>query len=518
MRNFKILITFVLATVMFSCTVDENDSLDDVANGPAPANISALFTITQDNTGLVTIAPRGEGVGSYEVYYGDTTEEPGIVLAGKTITHTYAEGNYSVKIVGKSVNGKTAEYIHDLAVSFVAPENLQVTIAPVVGDPLSINVSAKADLEAFFEVWFGESEDEEPVQFNEGETIMHTYAAIGTYEVKVVAYSGGAATTEYTQNVTITNPLLLPINFENPTLNYEFTNFNGATAGVIDNPDASGINTSDKVAFMTPAAGGTWTGGLLTLDSPLDLSSLTNIKVKVWSPQTGVIVKLKVENLNDGNQSYEVDRVTSVSNQWEELVYDFSGANMDQEYSKLVFFFNAGSPGTGDTYYFDDISQSAGENAIVLPLTFETSSLDYTFNTFEGSAVQKIANPHPEGINTSGNVVEFIKTNGAGIYAGVAMPLDDVIDFTVQKKIKIKVWSPAVGKTILLKFESIPNVDGTSIEKSALTTVANAWEELTFDFSDISTTINYQNVVLFCDFNVSGTGTTYYFDDITQAD
>ena len=216
---------------MFSCTVDENDSLDDVANGPAPANISALFTITQDNTGLVTIAPRGEGVGSYEVYYGDATVEPGIVLAGKTINHTYAEGNYSVKIVGKSVNGKTAEYIHDLAVSFVAPENLQVTIAPVVGDPLSINVSAKADLEAFFEVWFGESEDEEPVQFNEGETIMHTYATIGTYEVKVVAYSGGAATTEYTQNVTITNPLLLPINFENPTLNYEFTNLMGQQPG-----------------------------------------------------------------------------------------------------------------------------------------------------------------------------------------------------------------------------------------------------------------------------------------------
>lgn len=517
MKKLKILLTIILATSLFGCEVDENDSLDNVANGQAPANISALFTITQDNTGLVTIAPLGEGVGSFDVYFGDGTAEPAKVLAGKKITHTYAEGEYPVKIVGRSVTGKTAEITQNLTVSFRAPENLEVTIASVTGNTFAINLSAKANYESFFEVWFGESETEEPVQFNEGQTITHTYAAIGTYTVRVVAYSGGAATAETTQDVTIVNPLLLPVNFENSTLNYEISTFNGATAGVINNPDATGSNTSAKVAFMKPAAGATWTGGLLTLDSPIDLSTLTNIKVKVWSPNSGVVVKLKIENLTDGSKSFEVDRTTSVAAGWEELVYDFSGANMSNEYSKLVFFFNAGSPGTGDTYYFDDIAQAAGENAVVLPLTFETASLDYVFNTFAGSAVQKIANPHAEGLNTSGTVVEFIKTPGALGYAGVAIPLDQPIDFSTQKKVKIKVWSPAVGSTILLKFENIPHTGAFDIEKQLNTTVANAWEELTFDFSDIQNANNYQNVIVICEFGSTGTGTTYYFDDIKQA-
>jgi hypothetical protein len=50
--------------------LSEND-LIDLALG-APANISALTTITQDNTGNVTFMPRGEGVTQYEIYFGDT--------------------------------------------------------------------------------------------------------------------------------------------------------------------------------------------------------------------------------------------------------------------------------------------------------------------------------------------------------------------------------------------------------------------------------------------------------------
>ena len=46
--------------------VDENESnADFVASITEPANISALVSITQDNTGLVTITPTGEGVVSF---------------------------------------------------------------------------------------------------------------------------------------------------------------------------------------------------------------------------------------------------------------------------------------------------------------------------------------------------------------------------------------------------------------------------------------------------------------------
>lgn len=515
MKKLKILLTFILATAIFGCEVDENDSLDNVSNGQAPSNISALFTITQDNSGLVTIAPTGEGVGSFDVFYGDATTEAGNVLAGKNITHKYAEGEYVVKIVGKSVNGKTAEFTHNLSVSFKAPENLNVTVAPVAGDAFSINVSAKADFESFFEVWFGESEDEAPVQFNEGQTIKHTYAAIGTYEVRVVAYSGGVATSETTETVTIINPLLLPINFENSTLNYAFIDFGGTATSVIDNPHSEGINTSTKVGKLIKNPGEVWAGVALQLDEILDFSVKNKIRMKVWSPAVGTPIIVKFENAGNADIKHENQQLTTVANQWEELTFDFSDIDLTQEFSKLVLFFNYGTSGSGQTYYFDDIVQTASSDALVFPLTFESSSLNYGLVPFEGAATEIINNPDASGINTSSKVVQFFKAQGAKTYAGVAITLESVIDFSTQKKMKIKVWSPAAGKTILLKFEDGPNAN--PIEKSAVTTVAEQWEELTVDFSDINTAVNYQKVIVFCDFGVDGTGTTYYFDDIKQS-
>ena len=71
--------------------------LDSVSSS---AKLSALYDITQDNTGMVTITPNGEGVISYEVYYGDNTNTPVKVLPGKNTVHQYAEGVYKVKVVG----------------------------------------------------------------------------------------------------------------------------------------------------------------------------------------------------------------------------------------------------------------------------------------------------------------------------------------------------------------------------------------------------------------------------------
>lgn len=512
MKKIKILITFVLAAVAFSCSVDDNGSIGDVANGAAPTDISGLFTITQDNSGLVTIEPRGSGVGSYEIYFGDGTEEPGVVMPGKKTTHTYAEGSYAVKIVGKSVTGKTTEYTHNLDVTFVAPENVVVNIAPVTGDSFSVNVSAKADYEAFFEVWFGDDPGALPVQFNEGETITHTYAAIGTYEVKVIAYSGGAATTEVTQNVTITNPLLLPINFESNTLNYAFIDFGGSATNVMDNPHSSGINTSARVGHMQKNAGEVWAGTALVVDQVFDFTTKNAFRMKVWSPAANVPVTLKIENAGDANINHEKQQFTTVANDWEILTFNFSDVDQTKEYSKLVLFFNLGTSGTGEHYYFDDIELI--NNISPLPLDFETAIAVNGFGAAQGSIV---ANPDATGINPSANVAKMLKPSGSETWAGVAMSLVAPVDFSVQKKMKMKIYSPAAGIPVLLKFEKAGD-NTVFMEKIVNTTVANQWEELTYDYEDaIDNTVDYQTVVVFFNFGVSGDGSSYYFDDIKQA-
>ena len=69
MKKIIVLISIAFLTTIFGCSEDNgNVNLDDVT---APTGLSALTTIKQDNSGKVTILPRGEGVTRYEVYFGD---------------------------------------------------------------------------------------------------------------------------------------------------------------------------------------------------------------------------------------------------------------------------------------------------------------------------------------------------------------------------------------------------------------------------------------------------------------
>ncbi|MNX86606.1 hypothetical protein D3C86_1184930 [compost metagenome] len=148
-----------------------------------------------------------------------------------------------------------------------------------------------------------------------------------------------------------------------------------------------------------------------------------------------------------------------------------------------------------------------------MPLTFESATINYGFGDFGGAFASKVANPDATGINTTANVARVVKNAGSEVWAGTAITLTEPIDFSVYNKIKIKVWSPQAGIPILLKLENSANT-GINREISVTTTVANGWEELTYDFTGINNNNAYQNVVLFFDFGTNGTGASYYFDDV----
>jgi len=80
----------------------------------------------------------------------------------------------------------------------------------------------------------------------------------------------------------------------------------------------------------------------------------------------------------------------------------------------------------------------------------------------------------------------------------------------------MKVWSPRVGAKVLLKVENSAN-PAQNYEKEVLTTVANGWQELTFDYTAINTANNYDRIVIIFDNGTMGDGTanfTFFFDDI----
>lgn len=151
----------------------------------------------------------------------------------------------------------------------------------------------------------------------------------------------------------------------------------------------------------------------------------------------------------------------------------------------------------------------------VLPLDFESGTANYTFTDFDGGQATKVANPVSGGINTSANVGKMVK-NAGQVWGGSWIALASPIDFSTNKTFKVKVYMPRVGAKLLLKVENMTN-GGINFEKEVAGTVANAWEELTFDYSAINTANEYQKLVFIFDLGTMGTGTadfTYYFDDI----
>ncbi|SFB66363.1 hypothetical protein SAMN04487891_10149 [Flagellimonas taeanensis] len=133
------------------------------------------------------------------------------------------------------------------------------------------------------------------------------------------------------------------------------------TVEYVENPDPSGINTSERVVEYTQTEGvEPWAGFFFDLVSKVDFSELQTIKIKVYSPAADQNVLLKFEDSADGSIAKEVQSTTTVANEWEELSFAFSPSDTDK-FDRLVLFFNFnGDKGAATTHYFDDIVMSEG--------------------------------------------------------------------------------------------------------------------------------------------------------------
>ncbi len=509
-----------MLVVLTACQDKLYNDIAFVDKASTPSKLAALFEITQDNTGLVTITPNGEGVAYFTVGSGLANTTAANVNPGGKVQWKYPEGTHNVTIKGFNVAGKSAETTLPLTVSFKAPEQVEMTATIDPSDARKVNVTAKAQYETNFKVYFGEDANEVPVSFNEGQTVSHTYNAVGTFTVKVVALSGGVASTTVSQNVSIVSPVALPLDFEIAGQNYNFLNFDGGAVTVVSNPQSNGINTSSKVGKMVKYAGQPWGGSLISLSKAIDFSVNKTFGMKVYSPRAGAKVLLKVENATDGSISFEKEVSTTKANAWEELTFDYSAIDASKAYHKIVLIFELGTVGDGSanfTFLFDDIRlySPTPVESLGIPLTFESATLKYDFLNFDGGSASVVDNPQKTGINTSAKVGKMIKYAGQP-WGGAYISLDAPIDFSTKKTFKMKVYSPRVGAKVLLKVENA--TDGNvSFEKEVSTTKANAWEELIFDYSTINASKSYQKVVLIFDLGTVGDGSanfTFLFDDL----
>ncbi len=546
MKIFKFLAMLTVSVLFFTgCDDDEitNYAFQDIS---APTDVKAAFDITQDDTGTVTITPTGEGASLFQIYFGDVENEtPVEVSAGESVTHIYDEGEYEVRIIAIGSTGLTSEFNQVLTISFRKPENLQITIDQPDSNPSTITVSATADFATLFDVYFGDVEDEEPVQIMPGESVEHTYEP-GVYEVTVVARGAGAATTEEDAIVIVpdaTDPLKLPITFDQGTVNYAAGTFNGTSYEIVVNPDPSGSNPEESNVAAVTNSGNNWEGIFYTMGEPVDFSGNSKtITMNVWS-DVAIPVLLKFEGgVNDERQT-EVS-ANHGGTGWEELTFDFSTDAIKSyidgtqgagepfvptgQYGTMVIFIDGPGNAAG-TFYLDDIEQSSGA-PFKLPVTFDnlgsyTSEMVAPF----GGSFEVVANPDPSGDNpTVTNVGAF--TKGGGLYEGLTFNLDEAIDFSTDNKtMSLTLWSDQEF-TVLFKLET--GVNGERSNEVRATHTGSGWETLTFDFYNATKSYidgtqgvgeafvpvgQYASFSVFFAFEANIAG-TFYIDDIIRLD
>jgi hypothetical protein len=539
MKNIKFIFGFVcLLAIAISCTVDgSDDDTSFINSADAPAKIVAFYNITQDNTGLVTITPNGEGAVSYEVYYGDGTTVPAIVAQGKNTSHIYKEGTYTVKIIGTSISGAKTEATQTLVVSFKAPANLVVAIANDLAISKKVNVTVTADYATMFDVYFGEAGNAVPVSANAGGTASYIYNKTGTYTIRVVVKSAAIQTTEKSQSFVVT-AILQPTSaapapptrqaadvvsiYGSKYTNIAGTNYfpdwgqggQGSSWGEFD------LNGDKMLNYIKLS----YQGIALADNVTIDVSKMEFIHMDVW---TADAQKIETSLISKSNGERPVTK-DLVANEWTSIDIPISAFTSQNGFTVADIFQLkfVGTPWAAGTVFIDNIYFYKGPTeSIQMPIDFESSLLTYSWGGFGSAIASVITNPDKSGANLSNKVVKINKASGAEVWAGASLNLDSSVNFTKGTKVSINVWSPKVGAKILFKMEDSKSPkDGNGnptivVEVDALTTVANAWQVLTFDltsFQAFSSANSYDRIIIFPDFGVSGTGTTYYFDDIKQ--
>ena len=320
----------------------------------------------------------------------------------------------------------------------------------------------------------------------------------------------------------------LPVDFEGCETFLSSENFgDGITSGLAQNPDKTGINTSDFVLQVDKPAESSFFAGIQnTFENNFDLTTTDVFKLKVYSTKANVVFRFELA-LNPqtepvtGNPAPVFVTIPN-ANEWTEVEVKFTGLpGGPTAYNQLVIKPDndeVDSPITEDgTYYIDDITLGTsggggGGGASLddcggdLVNDFETDT-DAIFDNFGGGVGTIIDNPDTS-VNTSAKVGQYVK-NAGEVFGGVTIEVDPDIDFD-SGVFSIDVYSEAV-RQLLFKLE------GLNIEV-VVPTSGIGWETLTYDFSAVGGNVgSVTAITLIMDNGTQGDGSadwTIQFDNI----
>lgn len=338
----------LIAFLIFSCDTYEENSLDFVSDINAPSNVDFVIDISEDNQAIVKITPFGDGLLSATVDFGDDSELSEEITPGNFVIHDYDdEGTYDITINAMGVNGKVTPFTKSVDVLYSAPSVPEITVTPKSTDPYTVVVSAKSDFGVSYDIYFGENQNEEPISILPDEVALYSYSDEGIYDITVVAHSGGAATSQAVAQYELESLVLIDFEADLPSI----TPYQGATTQVISNPNINENNESQNVIEFTKGQSRSFV--LFQFDDTFNLDGWGRLKVKLHSSKAGTNVTVRLRTAS--NYTASANATSTVENDWEELIFDFSNISIDKEFNRIFIYPDYNVSNTGEVFYYDDI-------------------------------------------------------------------------------------------------------------------------------------------------------------------
>jgi PKD repeat protein len=478
--------SLIVAALVIACT-------DDDKKDPAPLIKADFdFAADADDVSVIKFTNKSIGFKSVSWDFGDGSS----ASTDTNPEHSFASGTFSVKLTAIAEDGRTSNISKNVT---VADPNVQlkkltgttsktwklIRDASTGFNPMEIGPQNRSTI--YWSLGGATPLAERPCVFND----EYTFSLDGTftYDAKGDVFADAGQFGPWSDDI-------------------------GSTCVDSDDSNFVGKNGEDLSAWNN----GTHTFEYNTATNKLTVEGLgafiglqkVATDAELWTPQESVTYN--VVSLTDGEDvdTLIVEALHGGANYWRFVLVHYDDASMEPAIP-------------GDTPPDDECVADAEEvidGTAGIKLTLKTSSSQ--FGGFGGVSGGRIANPHVNEGNMSCFVNQYNRgTAGCETWGGAAIGLSSAIDFgaTTQKKFKLKVYAEAKLTDVVLRLERLAFPDTEpSAERTATITAVGEWQEVTFDFSDITDPNTYKNIVIYFDRGTCSENVVYYFDDLTQID
>ncbi len=279
----------------------------------------------------------------------------------------------------------------------------------------------------------------------------------------------------------------------------------GGTGGlsVVQNPDNTGLNSSENVLQVQTVSGSQEEFFNTTLERRLDFEDANTMSMMVYSQVSGTV---RLRLIGWGVEAMDDAQVYTATNPptWQKLVFDMNRAQ-DSAYNYIQIFPDFGSTGE-DIWYFDELKTENipfDGDTIVNFDTYAHQEFD-DWGSTGGFTVT--GNPEKEAANPSDSVLQVLTAS----IPDEGIKITRLLGFAEKNAISINVFSDTIGIVQL-------SLEGDNVESVKLNyqyTSQGHWQKLTFDLRNARLHPQAYNIIAIRpDFGGTAAGQSWYFDD-----